>query len=83
MYVYDIIFCLKKQHIIQLQIILCRSFVEDIFLSGIDHITDGLLNLRDLIRQSSASYEDFILLQTFVNFDFDFHGKLLTVPWTI
>ena len=44
------------------------------FLSGIDHIADGFLNLCDLIRQASAAYEDFVLLQTFVNFDFDFHA---------
>ena len=73
----DITLRLEEQDIVQLQIILCRSLVEDIFLSGIDHIADGFLNLCDLIRQASAAYEDFVLLQTFVNFDFDFHGKLL------
>ena len=70
--------CLKEQDFIQGQVVLCISSVKDEFLRGVDHFAHRLLHIRKLFRQSPAPDQYFVLSESLIDFNFDFHNISLS-----
>jgi hypothetical protein len=66
--------CFKEQDFIQGQVVLCISSVKDEFLRGVDHFAHRLLHIRNLFRQSPAPDQYFVLWESLIDFNFDFHN---------